>query len=270
MMGSISDGPLTSLAFCWRIERSDGAGLALTSGHRDIAVSDIVYRSAPGVTPGSISRSLGLEPDSGEVAGALAADSLSEDDLSQGRWNGASVRLLALDWAASDAEPVPLLGGELGEVSIDGDGFSAELRGAASRLAKAPCPSTSPECRAVFGDKKCRVDLAGRTIRAKVVSATDNVLELDQAVDATFLFGRLRYLSGENCGIATALLGASGTEVSLRDRPRAVVSPGTVIELREGCDKRFETCVSRFANAVNFRGEPHLPGTDLLTRYPGA
>jgi uncharacterized phage protein (TIGR02218 family) len=128
MMGSISDGPLTSLAFCWRIERSDGAGLALTSGDRDIAANDILYRSAPGVTPGSISRSLGLEPDSGEVAGALAADSLSEDDLSQGRWNGASVRLLALDWAASDAEPVPLLGGELGEVSIDGDGFSAELR----------------------------------------------------------------------------------------------------------------------------------------------
>lgn len=24
----------------------------------------------------------------------------------------------------------------------------------------------------------------------------------------------------------------------------------------------------RFANALNFRGEPHLPGVDLLTRYP--
>ncbi|MBN8804942.1 MAG: phage BR0599 family protein, partial [Sphingopyxis terrae] len=26
---------------------------------------------------------------------------------------------------------------------------------------------------------------------------------------------------------------------------------------------------SRFSNAVNFRGEAHLPGNDLLTRYPG-
>jgi uncharacterized protein len=32
-------------------------------------------------------------------------------------------------------------------------------------------------------------------------------------------------------------------------------------------DQRFSTCVSRFANALNFRGEPHLPGNDLLTRY---
>jgi hypothetical protein len=48
------------------------------------------------------------------------------------------------------------------------------------------------------------------------------------------------------------------------------VEIGCIIELREGCDKRFETCVTRFANAENFRGEPHLPGTDLLTRFPGA
>jgi uncharacterized phage protein (TIGR02218 family) len=61
-----------------------------------------------------------------------------------------------------------------------------------------------------------------------------------------------------------------GSQVSIRDRPRAAVVAGTVVEIREGCDKRFETCVARFDNAVNFRGEPHLPGTDLLTRYPGA
>ena len=58
--------------------------------------------------------------------------------------------------------------------------------------------------------------------------------------------------------------------VKVRDLRRAPVEVGCRIELREGCDKRFETCVSRFANAINFRGEPHLPGNDLLTRYPGA
>lgn len=31
------------------------------------------------------------------------------------------------------------------------------------------------------------------------------------------------------------------------------------------CDKRFSTCVERFNNAVNFRGEPHLPG--LMGRW---
>jgi len=269
-MAAITEGPLTSLAFCWRLERSDGAGLALTSGDRNVTVDNVEYRCAPGVTPAAISRSLGLEPDSGEIAGALSADCLSETDLALGRWDGASVKLFAVDWANPGAGTVDLLGGRLGEVSVKGDSFSAELRGAASQLAKAPCPMTSPECRAAFGDKRCRVDLAGRARRAIVVAANGNVIELDRPVDETFLFGRVRYLSGVNCGRASTILAVDGAEISVRDRPRRQLGPGTSVELREGCDKRFETCVSRFQNGANFRGEPHLPGTDLLTRYPGA
>lgn len=36
-----------------------------------------------------------------------------------------------------------------------------------------------------------------------------------------------------------------------------------------GCDKRFSTCGSRFANTLNFRGFPSVPGDDFLTVYPG-
>jgi len=266
----IADGPLTALAFCWRLERTDGAGIALTSSDRDLERDGLLYRSAPGATPAAVSRNLGLEGNAGEVSGALTADAFTDLDLSLGRWNGASVRLEAVDWTTANAEPIALLGGNLGEVSIEGDGFSAELRGAADRLGKSPCPNTSPECRASLGDKACRIDLAGRSMRAKVASADGNVLQLDRPIEERFLFGRLRYLGGENCGLASGILAVNGSEISLRDRPRATIEPGTAVLIREGCDKRFETCVSRFQNAANFRGEPHLPGTDLLTRYPGA
>jgi hypothetical protein len=37
--------------------------------------------------------------------------------------------------------------------------------------------------------------------------------------------------------------------------------------LREGCDHTLPTCAERFANAVNFQGEPFLPGNDLVVRY---
>ncbi len=57
--------------------------------------------------------------------------------------------------------------------------------------------------------------------------------------------------------------------VRLREPPPLAVRAGEAIELREGCDKRLATCRDRFANVVNFRGEPFLPGNDLLTRYPG-
>jgi uncharacterized phage protein (TIGR02218 family) len=77
-------------------------------------------------------------------------------------------------------------------------------------------------------------------------------------------------MNGASCGLTTVMLSVSGATVQVRDLPRAPVEPGCRVELREGCDKRLETCVTRFNNAVNFRGEPHLPGNDLLTRYPGA
>ncbi len=35
-----------------------------------------------------------------------------------------------------------------------------------------------------------------------------------------------------------------------------------------GCDKSFATCRDRFANALNFRGFPHMPGIDRILSVP--
>jgi uncharacterized phage protein (TIGR02218 family) len=269
-MTNIAEGELTSVALCWRLDRADGAGLGLTSHDSPLNKDAINYRPTPGIVPASVTRSLGLEPHSGEVAGALSADALEEKDLALGRWDGASVRLFAMDWKAPADPAIELLGGELGEVTIDGEKFSAELRGAAAALEVPVCPSTSPQCRAQLGDKKCRVDLAGRSTPAVVTSSSEGELVLDHAVGEEYLLGRLRYMSGANCGRSTIVIAVAGDIIRVRDLPRAPIEDGCRVELREGCDKRFATCIERFDNAANFRGEPHLPGNDLLTRYPGA
>ena len=269
-MSSIADGPLTSIALCWRLERRDGAGLALTSHDGTVTQDEIAFVPTPGITPAAVSRSLGLEPDSGEIAGALSSDSLDADDLALGRWDGARVRLTAVDWAASEAPPIELLAGELGEMATRGESFSAELRGAAWRLEQPVCPGTSPGCRAHFGDKKCRVDLAGRSSFASVIASSGSALLLDRSIGSGYLLGRLRYLQGANCGLSTTIIAVDGATVRVRDLARQPIESGCRIAVREGCDKRFETCTARFDNAVNFRGEPHLPGNDLLTRFPGS
>lgn len=268
-MTGIIERPVGTLAFCWSVERRDGAGLGLTSHDASLHRSELDFTSAPGILPSAVSTSVGFEPHSSEIAGALTSDALSEADLALGRWDGARVTLIAVDWQDATAPATTLLAGELGEASLEGEAFSVELRGAASKLNEPACPSTSPECRAEFGGKQCRVDLSGRSIRAVVASADANTIRLETDVDDRFRFGRLRYLRGLNCGLATTILAVAGDELTVRDIPRVGVEPGCLIEIREGCDKRFATCAQRFDNAVNFRGEPHLPGNDLLTRYPG-
>jgi uncharacterized phage protein (TIGR02218 family) len=82
--------------------------------------------------------------------------------------------------------------------------------------------------------------------------------------------GLLRWIGGENSGLEGAIAVSDGSSVTLRIDPALPVAVGDLVELIEGCDKSLATCAARFANAVNFRGEPFLPGIDLLTRYPGA
>lgn len=269
-MSRIEDDPVTSLTFCWRLERTDGGGAALTSHDTPIRIGDDEFLPNPGMAPAAITQRLGLEPTSTEIAGSLASDVLSGDDLTLGRWDGARVTLLAVDWREPGAEPMELVRGELAEVTARGDGFIAELRGAAWKLNEPVCPSTSPHCRAQFGDRACRVDLAGRSRRVSVAASDGTEIVIREAADTAFAFGRLRYLSGPNCGMETVILSVDGATLRIRDLPRRPLEPETVIEIREGCDKRLETCAARFNNAANFRGEPHLPGMDLLTRYPGA
>ena len=33
-----------------------------------------------------------------------------------------------------------------------------------------------------------------------------------------------------------------------------------------GCNKEFSTCCNKFNNAINFHGEPHLPGMNILLK----
>src|SRR5205085_8765309 len=120
----ISDGELTSIAMCWRMERGDGAGLALTSHDRAIMSDAVMHDPTPGMVPAAVKRNIGIEPHSAEIAGALSSDSLSEQDLGLGRWDGARVSLSAVDWRDLAAIPIRLIVGELGTTSINGESFS--------------------------------------------------------------------------------------------------------------------------------------------------
>lgn len=263
---------LTTIAFCWRLERRDGVALGFTTHDCDLAIDGLVYRAAPGMVPSAISISDGFDAGTLDVSGALTSDAIAADDLAAGRWDGAGVFLFAYDWENGGAA-LPLVRGEIGDVTARGAGFEAELRGPAALLERAAVEQTSPDCRAELGDRRCRVDMAGRRSVTRVTAAPDEaVIEVEAApgeADA-YAYGRLRWLSGANAGTEAAIVGSDGTRLTLREAPHRPAAAGDLVEILEGCDKRFATCTGRFANAANFRGEPHLPGMDLLTRYPGA
>jgi uncharacterized phage protein (TIGR02218 family) len=263
---------LATIALCWRLERLDGVALGFTSHDRDLEIGGLVYRAAPGMLPSAIGLSDGFDPATLDIKGALTSDAITGQDLRAGRWDGAALVIFMTDWEAPGNEMLGIARGSLGEVVVRGDAFEAALRGPAGLLDIPVVEQTSPECRAQLGDKRCRVDMAARVRITRVAALPgDELVEVgDAAAGNAYGYGRLRWIGGANSGTQSAILRSDGVMLTLRDPPAFAPAVGDLVEIGEGCDRMLATCSGRFGNAANFRGEPHLPGIDLLTRYPGA
>lgn len=259
---------LVTLAWCWRLSRRDGVTIGLTSHDRDLFLDGLVYRAAPGMKPSAIETRDSLDAATMEIEGAIASDAIAARDLDAGRWDGAKLELFLTDWTAPGAAPVTVARGFLGTITRRGAGFSAELRGVTQLLDGPVCPATSPSCRAMLGDAACRVDLAPLTHMRRVIAVAGRVVTLDAATPH-MASGELLWVEGGNCGLASPVIAAEGAQLHLAEAPVFAPDAPVRVRLTEGCDKQLGTCRDRFANAVNFRGEAHLPGNDLLTRYPG-
>ena len=77
----------------------------------------------------------------------------------------------------------------------------------------------------------------------------------------------MRWFDGPHAGVTMQVLAAGPTGVVLDVPLDPDLPAGLPVEVREGCDRTLETCATRFANAINFQGEPFLPGNDLVARY---
>jgi uncharacterized phage protein (TIGR02218 family) len=270
------DTGATTLARCWILTRRDGGVSGFTDHDDDITLDGVVCRAATGFNAAEATQQLGLAVGGTEVGGALASDSLNEDDLAAGRFDAARVRLYLVDWSEPELR-VLLASGVLGEVRRQGLTFTAELRGLAHRLAEESGRLFTASCSADLGDQRCTIDLAdprycGSGVVTSVAGASLIVASgLDGFADGWFTGGRLAWNAGANAGLAVEIkthrAGADGVTLALWQAMPEPLAAGDTFAVTAGCDKRFATCRNRFANAVNFRGFPHIPGNDFVVQY---
>lgn len=261
--------PLETVATFWRVIRRDGVTLGFTTHDRDLWLDGVLHRSAPGMVPSAIRRSAGFDPDSAEVQGALSHDAISAADLADGRFDGARVLIGLVDWECLERHLV--YRGTIGTVSEEAGAFTASLESRKAELQRDPIPRTSPSCRAGFCGPGCTLSPAHFSHEDAIADAdpeTGSVTLVTSAPPDGLAGGWLRWLDGPYAGLAMEIIAQVGAGLTLDralDRP---VPAGARVLLREGCDRTLATCAGRFGNAINFQGEPHLPGNDLVTRYP--
>ena len=273
------DGGATSLCRCWRVVRRDGVVLGFTDHDEDVAFGGVVFRAASGLDAGALQAGTGLAVDNGQAVGALTAAAISEEDIREGRFDRASVVQWLVDWARPDLRVV-LFAGEFGEIRRADGAFEVELRGLADTLNVPVGRSMLRTCDRVLGDAKCGVDTSAPefSVVAEVAAGSAAaVIEIAGGLSAYaeewFVHGRVLWIDGRNAGTSQSVkidrrLSGGGRQVELWQEPPAGLAVGDRFRLVAGCDKRAETCRAKFANFMNFRGFPHIPGEDWVTAYP--
>jgi len=271
------DSGVTTLAHCWVLRRRDGAVQGFTDHDEDIVLDGVTCRAGTGFTASEATSRFDLSVANVEISGALADASLSEADLAAGRYDAAEVATWLVDWREPSLRLLTARG-TLGEVRREGAAFTAELRGIADLLSQESGRFYNARCNADLGDSRCRVDLAAAALRGSgtvgaVTGASMFVATGLSGVAAdVFSAGRLTWSSGANAGLAVEVkqhrVAGGQAVLSLWQAMPEPLAAGDAFVVTAGCDKRFATCRDRFANALNFRGFPHIPGNDFVISYP--
>lgn len=262
---------VTTFCMAWRVSRADGVILGFTDHDRALAFDGTTFEPQSGAEGSALASSADLAVDNAAIEGLLSSERLSDADLLGGRFDGAVVEVFRVDWTDPSARAL-LKRMTVGEIRREGARFVAELRGPAAALDRVVGRVYQRRCDAELGDARCGVDVDARARNGAVVAvlgeARFSVSGLESAAVDDFAGGRLRWTSGANAGLSAACVASTSDEIALRVAPGHAVAAGDAFRLYPGCDKSFATCRAVFANAVNFRGFPSMPGDDAALGYP--
>ena len=267
------DQGVTTLSWVWILTRRDGARFGFTDHDLALELEGIRCEPASGFSHADLRSETGGAPARGAVFGALDTAVLTTEAIKAGVWDGAGLALYRVDWT----EPSLFwraFTGELGEIRHGDQGFEADVSGLSARLNRTIGRAFSRLCDAELGDARCGVtlDAAARRVEGVVSEQiTARAIRVSGAANldaSALLHGVLRWTDAVWPDQRIVQVRAEGAArvIELESAVPEGVVTGQAVRLRVGCDKRFETCVSRFSNGLNFRGCPHMPGNDALIR----
>ena len=265
---------VTTLCHCWTVARADGVVLGFTDHDRPLLVDGVSCEPQTGMTASEARDAIGLAGDATDIEGALASEAISEADIAAGRYDGAVVTTLLVNWREPEQNAV-LRTATVGKITRADGAFRVELNGPAAALEKRVGRFFRRTCDATLGDTRCGFDLgqAGFHGTGTVTQRRGGEIEvagLDDFAAGWFALGELTWSDGALAG-RTARIAAHRKEgdrvVLTLEEGADGIEAGDAFTLVAGCDKRFETCRIKFANRLNFRGFPHMPGNDAAYAY---
>ncbi|HVW55370.1 MAG TPA: DUF2163 domain-containing protein [Rhizobiaceae bacterium] len=269
-------GTATTVCQCWKLTRKDGTVLGFTDHDLPLVVDGVSFEPQTGFTASEARSSLGLAVDTVDIEGALSSTAIDEADIEAGRYDGAIVETMLVNWQ-EPADFAMIRKAVVGKITRNDGALTAELESLTQSLDQPNGRYARRGCDAELGDTHCRFDLtrAGFSGDGTVISReTEDTLlvsGLDTFEAGWFANGLLTWTSGASSGTAERIVEhqvkPDGVALKFWQDGPVQPEPGDTFHIVAGCDKSFETCKAKFANPLNFRGFPHLPGNDAAYGY---
>lgn len=272
-------GEVTTLALCWYMILTDGSEFYYTDHDKPIIFNGKTYITAAGAVPSATSTTSNLAVDNMEITMAWYGDLATEAEIRGGRFDFATMNIFLLNYEDINMGTIPLLKGKLGEVVIEDNLVRVDIRGMTQYLQQKMGELYSVGCQATFGDDRCKID-ADLSIYTKAftVNSADashpkrifNIVEVLGDIDNYYTGGYIHWLTGNNANtkMDIKVYWQTNQRVELYEPMVRDIQPADTGNIIVGCNKKFETCKTKFDNIINFRGFPHLTGVTKLLRGP--
>ncbi len=258
---------VTTLASCILLKLRDGALIGFTSLDQDIEFEGVLYESCMGVDILGANTQNDLSNDDLDFTSVIDSPLMDEKELRAGRFDHAEVSAFLVNYEDLTQGRLMLRFGYLGEIKHSNGRFEGKVHGLGKKLDKVQGDLYSKICRAKFGDSKCGFDTSSVTFTG-VVSAVESNKEFTDSTRAEdsghFDNGVIKFISGANAGQSIEIKKSFAERVTLMMALPYDIAVGDSYEITQGCDRVFSTCVERYNNAINFRAEPHIPGTSAI------
>lgn len=257
---------LTTITTCWRITLSNGELISFTEHDKDITINGIEYKSDMLISSTAMESRSGLIPNNLDIELSLPLIDPCKTDGSD--YEEASVEVELIDFANTSNIPIQIFCGYITSTTITTSSLKATIQSYSDKLNNTIGEVYSPLCRADFCDFKCKLSEDSFSFIYSITKIIDKITFFSEeaiAIENGLLnYGKIKIIEGVNLGMTFDIKENINGIIIITTPPIQDFSVGSRYKVTMGCDKKFETCINRFNNAINFRGEPNIPGYDEL------
>lgn len=268
----VINNDITNLVRCWKLTTKRNEEIGFTTASEDFEYDGALFNSLSADDVSDLTANLDVENDLLKVSSLINSELITANDVLSGKYDGAKVEIFVVDLLNLDKGRVSLLSGRISDIKFKDNMFVASVMGLKNEIDRTIGEVYSPLCRASLCDKRCGLNRADYTYFGEisnVINDTNFATESETIInknDDFFENGVVEFMGGENAGQKMEIKQFNKGVFMLVDELPYHLKQGDTFKAIAGCDKHFKTCCNRFNNAVNFRGEPHLPGIEILLK----